>query len=63
MLPVLQNGISRLDVRDGMLAKFQIAIMKIQPTRQMAMTMTTYVLKTESEMLQKTKESPLQLLQ
>ena len=63
MLPVLENGISRLYVRDGMLANFQMEMMETRLTRQIATTMTTCFLKNDSDTLQKTQENPLQLLQ
>ena len=63
MLPVLENGISRLYVRDGMLAHFQMEMMVTQRNRQIATTMTTCFLKIDPDMLQKTQENPLQLLQ
>ena len=57
------HWIFRLYVRDGMLAIFQMEIMVTQQTRQIATTMTTCFLKIDSDMLQKTQENPLQLLQ
>ena len=63
MLPVLENGMSRLYVRDGMLANFQMEIMVTQRTREIATTMATCFLKIDSDMLQKTQESPLLFLQ
>ena len=62
-LSVLESGIYRLHVGDGMPANFQIRILKIRKTRQIATTMTLCFLKIDLNMLQKTQENPLQQLQ
>jgi len=62
-LSVLKSGIYRLHVGDGMPANFQIRILKIRQTRQIATTMTICFLKIDLNMLQKTQENPLQQLQ
>ena len=52
-----------VNVRDGRPAEFQIAVVEIQQTLPMKIIIMTYILKTISETLQKTQESPLQLFQ
>ena len=52
-----------VNVRYGMRADFQIAIVEIQQTLPMTITMMTYFLKTILDMLHKAQESPLRLLQ